>query len=41
MTFDGPRSHGKVFEDDGENVWIWEEIKPRLMQYKDAFYKGE
>lgn len=40
MTFDGPRSHGKVFEDDGENVWIWEEIRPRLMQYKDAFYKG-
>lgn len=38
MTFDGPRSHGKVFEDDGENVWIWEEIKPRLMQYKNAFH---
>lgn len=41
MTFDGSNSHGKVFEDDGENVWIWEEIKPRLMQYKNAFYKGE
>ena len=41
MKLDSSNSHGKVFEDDGENVWIWEEIKPRLMQYKNAFYKGE
>lgn len=41
MKLDSSKSHGKVFEDDGENVWIWEEIKPRLMQYKNAFYKGE
>ena len=24
MKLDGSKSHGKVFEDDGERVWIWE-----------------
>lgn len=38
MTFDGPASHGKVFEDDGYNVWIWEEIEETLMKYKSMFY---
>lgn len=22
MKIDGPKSHGKVFEDDGERVWL-------------------
>lgn len=27
LKFDGPKSHGKVFEDGGENVWIWSEVE--------------
>ncbi|MEA5151651.1 MAG: hypothetical protein VB039_03485 [Oscillospiraceae bacterium] len=38
MKIDGPKSHGKVFEDDGENVWSWTEIKEVLMKYKSSFY---
>lgn len=38
MKIDGEKSHGKVFEDDGNNVWIWSEIEPTLMKYKDYFY---
>ena len=41
MKIDGPKSHGKVFEDDGEKVWIWHEVEPLLLQYKNSFYKQE
>ena len=37
---DGPKSHGKVFEDDGDRVWIWDEVEETLMQYKSSFYAG-
>lgn len=37
MKLDGPKSHGKVFEDDGENVWIWSEVEETLMKYKNSF----
>lgn len=38
MKLDNGHSHGKIFEDDGENVWVWKEIEPILMQYKKEFY---
>lgn len=41
MKLDGPKSHGKVFEDDGENVWIWSEVESVLIKYKSSFYNGE
>ena len=41
MKLDGPKSHGKVFEDDGDRVWIWDEVEETLMQYKSSFYAGE
>ncbi len=41
MKLDGPKSHGKVFEDDGENVWIWNEIEEVLRKYKSSFYVRE
>ena len=42
MKSDNGHSHGKIFEDDGENVWIWKGIEPILMQYKKEFYpKGK
>ena len=37
MKIDGPKSHGKVFEDDGEHVWIWKEVETELRKYQDAF----
>ena len=40
MKIDGPKSHGKVFEDDGENVWLWSEIEDTLLKYKSSFYSG-
>lgn len=41
MKLDGPKSHGKVFEDDGDRVWIWDEVEETLTQYKSSFYAGE
>lgn len=41
MKLDGPKSHGKVFEDDGDRVWVWDEVEETLMQYKSSFYAGE
>lgn len=41
MKIDGPKSHGKVFDDDGENVWLWQEIEEVLMKYKSSFYGQE
>ena len=41
MKIDGSKSHGKVFEDDGENVWLWQEVKEVLLKYKSSFYEGK
>jgi hypothetical protein len=41
MKLDGPKSHGKVFEDDGDRVWIWDEVEETLMKYKNSFYVEE
>ena len=41
MKLDGPKSPGKVFEDDGNRVWIWSEIEDTLLQYKASFYQRE
>ena len=41
MKLDGPKSHGKVFEDDGDRVWIWDEVEETLLKYKNSFYLGE
>lgn len=41
MKFDGSKSHGKVFEDDGKFVWIWNEVEETLMKYKKYFYTEE
>lgn len=41
MKLDGPKTHGKVFEDDGNNVWIWNEVEDTLMKYKSSFYVSE
>lgn len=37
MKLDGPKSHGKVFEDDGESMWIWNEVEVVLIKYKTSF----
>lgn len=37
MKIDGPKSYGKVFEDDGKRVWIWKEVENVLYRYKDKF----
>lgn len=39
MKIDGPKSHGKVFEDDGERVWIWKEVEEVLRRYKESFMR--
>ncbi len=39
MKLDTSNSHGKVFEDDGTNVRIWEEVEEVLLQYRDKFMK--
>ena len=33
--------HGKVFEDDGDRVWIWDKVEETLMKYKNSFYVEE
>lgn len=37
MKIDGAKSHGKVFEDNGLDVWIWPVVKDELMKYKSYF----
>lgn len=37
MKTDSAHSHGKVFEDDGHNVWIWSVVEQTLLKYKDEF----
>ena len=39
MKIDGPKSHGKVFEDDGEQVWIWKEVEEVLRKHRDSFMR--
>lgn len=39
MKLDGPKTHGKVFEDDGEHVWIWKEVEEVLRRHKDSFLR--
>ncbi len=41
MKIDGPKSHGKVFEDDGYKVWLWDEVGEVIMKYKFNFYVEE
>lgn len=41
MKLDGPKSHGKVFEDNGDEVWIWSEVGKTLIKYKASFYSEE
>lgn len=41
MKLDGPKSHGKVFEDNGDEVWIWSEVEITLIKYKASFYSEE
>lgn len=37
MKFDGERSHGRVFEDDGYTVTIWPDVQNTLMKYRCYF----
>lgn len=37
MKFDSEKSNGKVFEDDGNEVWIWGKVKELLLFYKSRF----
>lgn len=37
MKLDGPKSHGKVFEDDGDRVWVWKEVEDVLRRHRDSF----
>lgn len=37
MKLDSGNSHGKVFEDDGRFVWIWDGVESTIMQYKHFF----
>ena len=37
MKIDGPKSHGKVFEDDGYKVTIWEEVEQVLRLHANMF----
>lgn len=37
LKSDGPTANGRVFEDDGTYVWIWDEVKPKLLEYKKYF----
>ncbi|WP_228724973.1 hypothetical protein [Caproicibacter fermentans] len=41
LKIDGAKSHGKVFEDNGDKVWIWSEVENTLMKYKSGFYNEE
>lgn len=36
-----PHANGKVFEDNGVYVWIWNNVKDELMKYKNNFLREE
>ncbi len=40
MKLDGSKSHGKVFEDDGDIVYIWSEVEDTLTKYKTSIYNA-
>ena len=37
MKIDGAKTYGKVFEDDGKVVSIWNEVESALLEYKSYF----
>jgi len=37
MKLDGPKTHGKVFEDNGVYVTIWSEVEEVMRQYQNQF----
>ena len=37
MKIDGAKTYGKVFEDDGKVVSIWDEVEGILVEYKSYF----
>ncbi len=37
MKLDAPKSHGKVFKDDGNIVTIWSEVEHTLLSYREFF----
>ncbi len=39
MKSDGPKTHGKVFEDDGTYVTVWSEVENMLRQYQHQFMR--
>lgn len=39
MKMDGPKSHGKVFEDNGDEVWLWSDVEEILLRHKASFYQ--
>lgn len=41
MKFDSEKSNGKVFEDDGNEVWIWGKVKELLLFYKSCFCNAQ
>ena len=41
LKVDNITSNDKVFEDDGERVWIWEEVEKELLKYEKYFYDPE
>lgn len=41
MKTESAHSHGKVFEDDGHNVWLWEAIEADVMSRKNIFLEGK
>lgn len=41
MKIDSSHSHGKVFEDNGNRVWIWSNVEDTLRRYKNYFYQRE
>jgi len=37
MKYDGEKSHGRVFEDDGKYVTIWQGVEKTLLNYRSYF----
>lgn len=41
MKTEAGNSHGKVFEDDGNRVWIWDVVAPKCLQLRERFLQGK
>lgn len=41
MKTEAGNSHGKVFEDDGHNVWLWKTIESDVLSRKNIFLEGK